>query len=93
MLLVFKQIFIYFYSFLSIYFYHTNAWVQCLQGTSDEFLTEDLLIDNFVKAANERKDNKVKVDFHLEEDHGHSYFFVSTFIEEHFKFHSSKLSS
>lgn len=64
----------------------------CLQGTADEFLAEDLLIDNFVKAANERKDNKIKTKVFLEKDYDHGYYFISTFMEEHFKFHSSKLS-
>lgn len=64
----------------------------CYQGTEDEYLTTDLLIDNFVNAANECKDNKIKPKVFLEEGYDHGYYFISTFIEEHFKFHSSKLS-
>lgn len=61
-------------------------------GSDDEFLTKDLLIDNFVKAANECKDNKIKTKVFLEDGYDHGYYFVSTFIEEHFKFHSSRMS-
>ncbi|XP_025415730.1 S-formylglutathione hydrolase-like isoform X2 [Sipha flava] len=80
-------------TFLVKYYDGPEMQILIHVGTDDEFLKEDLLIDNFVKAANECKDNKIKIEFHLEEGHGHSYYFVSTFIEEHFKFHSSKLSS
>jgi len=63
-----------------------------LQGTDDEFLKDDLLINDFVEAAKECKDNKIKPKVFYEKDYDHSYYFVSTFIEEHFKFHYSKLS-
>jgi len=61
-------------------------------GSDDEFLIKDLLIDNFVEAAKECKDNKIKTKVFLEEGYDHGYYFISTFIGEHFKFHSSKLS-
>ncbi|KAF0738922.1 S-formylglutathione hydrolase, partial [Aphis craccivora] len=61
-------------------------------GSDDEFLIKDLLIDDFVEAANKSKDNKIKTKLFLEEGYDHGYYFISTFIEEHFKFHSSKLS-
>lgn len=62
------------------------------QGTDDEYLEADLLIDNFVKAANESKGNKLKTQVFYEEGYDHGYYFISTFMGEHFKFHSSKLS-
>lgn len=65
---------------------------MCLQGTEDEFLVKDLLIDNFVKSANECKGNKIKTKVFIENGYDHGYYFISTFMEDHFKFHSSKLS-
>ncbi|XP_050540340.1 uncharacterized protein LOC126904979 [Daktulosphaira vitifoliae] len=58
-------------------------------GTADEFLKEDLLIENFVKAASENENIKITVNY--EKGYDHSYYFVSSYIEEHIKFHSSIL--
>ena len=59
------------------------------QGSSDGSLKDQLLPENFVSAA---KEKGVKVDYRLQEGYGHSYFFVSTFVEDHIQFHASYLS-
>lgn len=58
--------------------------IMISQGTKDEFLEKNLLIENFVTAAkNANQDYEVR--YH--EDYDHSYYFISTFIEEHIKHH------
>jgi S-formylglutathione hydrolase len=60
------------------------------QGGSDEFLSRgQLLPENFVQAANSIDTNLVK--YRLHEGYDHSYYFISTFIEDHIKHHASYL--
>ncbi|MAZ47504.1 MAG: S-formylglutathione hydrolase [Halobacteriovoraceae bacterium] len=58
------------------------------QGTSDEFLEEQLLTNNFKNIATE-----VEQDFQLNfrEGYDHSYYFISSFIEDHIKHHLNYL--
>lgn len=58
------------------------------QGTSDEFLEEQLLTNNFKNTATE-----VGQDFQLNfrEGYDHSYYFISSFIEDHIKHHLNYL--
>ena len=58
------------------------------QGDSDEFLTEQLKPDNLVRVAQERK---LSFEYRLQQGYDHSYFFVSSFIEEHLSFHAQHL--
>jgi len=58
------------------------------QGTDDEFLKEELLTQNFVKKC-ESVGQVLKVNYR--EGYDHSYFFISTFIEEHILFHLNAL--
>ncbi|XP_050419960.1 S-formylglutathione hydrolase-like [Adelges cooleyi] len=58
-------------------------------GTEDNFLKEDLLIDNFVQAAS--GNDKIQSIVKYEKGYDHGYYFVSTFFEEHIKFHYSIL--
>lgn len=60
------------------------------QGSDDQFLKENqLLPNNFVEAANKAK---VPLIYKLREGYDHSYFFISTFIGEHFEFHTKFLN-
>jgi len=58
-------------------------------GSEDEFAEKDLLIGNFVEAVNACKHRKIKLKLVCAEDYDHGYYFVATFIEDHFKFHFS----
>lgn len=59
------------------------------QGLSDGFLAEQLKPQNLVNVAN-------KVNYPLtyreHEGYDHSYYFISSFIEDHLRFHSEHLS-
>lgn len=55
------------------------------QGLEDEFLAEQLHCDLFAQTC---KDKNVELTLRKHASYDHSYFFISTFIEDHFKFHS-----
>jgi S-formylglutathione hydrolase len=59
------------------------------QGLSDEFLDTQLKTINFIKVAEEFS-QKNEVIFC--EGYDHSYYFISTFIEDHIKHHASFIS-
>ncbi|NEU32008.1 S-formylglutathione hydrolase [bacterium LRH843] len=54
------------------------------QGTEDNFYPEQLDETYFLKNAQE---NRGVVNYNKVEGYDHSYFFISTFLEEHFAFH------
>ncbi len=54
------------------------------QGSSDNFLEKELLIENIVKIAKEMS-QPIEVNYH--EGFDHSYYFIASFIENHIKFH------
>ena len=56
------------------------------QGLADEFLESELGLSSFKVACH---DVGRSVDFRMREGYDHSYFYISTFIEEHFKWHIS----
>ncbi|RWS16224.1 S-formylglutathione hydrolase-like protein [Dinothrombium tinctorium] len=60
------------------------------QGSADPFLKDQLLCQNLVKACAKAK---IPVVYREQEGYDHSYFFVGTFIEDHFKHHSKILYS
>ncbi len=55
------------------------------QGLADEFLENELLTNNFINKA-KKLNRPVEVNFR--EGYDHSYFFISSFIENHIKFHA-----
>ena len=59
------------------------------QGLADQFLTEQLKPEIFESVA---KDKGIDLTQNLRESYDHSYYFVATFIGEHFKFHAKFLS-
>lgn len=60
------------------------------QGMEDEFLTKQLLTENFIVACKEQG-QELSVQFRPGYDH--SYYFISTFIESHVKFHADILGA
>ena len=58
------------------------------QGTDDEFLAEQLHTDALEAAVTKVKAGRVR----RQAGYDHSYYFVSTFLEEHVKFHLEALS-
>jgi S-formylglutathione hydrolase len=60
------------------------------QGAADDFLESNLLPQN-LKAAAEQNPSKIQLNLRLQEGYNHSYFFVSTFIGDHFAHHAKIL--
>ncbi|MFY8327983.1 S-formylglutathione hydrolase [Pseudoalteromonas sp. ZZD1] len=58
------------------------------QGEADNFLLEQLKIENLFQQVNE-KDYPAEINMHAGYDH--SYFFISSFIDEHLLFHQQYL--
>jgi S-formylglutathione hydrolase len=58
--------------------------VMVSQGTQDDFLEEQLKPQNLQQACD---DAQYPLQLKLEEGYDHSYFFISTFIEDHLRFH------
>lgn len=61
------------------------------QGSDDQFLKQDqLLSDNIVAASKEN--SAVQVDLRYQDGFDHSYYFIASFVEDHFNFHKSNFS-
>jgi len=60
------------------------------QGTDDEFLDKHLKPENFKKACEKAEQ---KLELRMQEGYDHSYYFISTFIEDHIKFHLKALKA
>ncbi len=60
------------------------------QGTDDEFLKENLLTSHLSQAC-EQAGQKLEVKYR--EGYNHSYFYISTFIDEHIEFHLKALEA
>lgn len=59
------------------------------QGTDDGFLKEQLKTELLVAAS---EDANYPVNVRFQEGYDHSYFFVSSFIDEHIEFHAQHLT-
>jgi len=59
------------------------------QGLADDFLTEQLKPEALSEAANV---NNYPLALNLHEGYDHSYYFISSFIEEHLRFHANYLN-
>lgn len=59
------------------------------QGTADQFYPEQLEEKTFLQLAQK---NEQDVSYKQVDGYDHSYFFISTFLEEHFAFHMKHLS-
>ena len=58
------------------------------QGEEDEFLADQLKPESFVQACEE---NNVAVSLRMQPGFDHSYFFISSFIQDHIEWHSQRL--
>jgi S-formylglutathione hydrolase len=58
------------------------------QGTADRFLPEQLHPETFAEACR-RSGQSFELRMHAGYDHG--YYFIQTFIEDHLRFHASRL--
>ena len=58
------------------------------QGTKDNFYEEQLNETLFLKSA---KENNQIVDYKKVQGYDHSYFFIATFLDDHFEFHMKYL--
>lgn len=61
------------------------------QGVEDSFLKDKQLLPESLASACQDKQNLIKLHLNYREGYDHSYYFISSFIEEHFKFHSKFL--
>ncbi len=67
---------------------HVPAKVD--QGLADNFLAEQLKPEVLEAAA---KASNYPLELNLHEGYDHSYYFISSFIEEHLRFHASHLNT
>ncbi len=58
------------------------------QGDADEFLSEQLKLEIFIAAC---RSADYPAEINMREGYDHSYFFISTFIEDHLRFHAKAL--
>lgn len=58
------------------------------QGTSDQFLAEQLKPEIFQAACRKAK---VPLELRMQDGYDHSYFFMATFMEDHLRFHAGHL--
>lgn len=59
------------------------------QGEADQFLEEQLKPELLIKAA---KGTNADLEVRLQAGYDHSYFFISSFIEDHLEFHAKHLA-
>jgi len=59
------------------------------QGSADDFLERELNFKLFEKTCISRN---YPATFRMQEGYDHSYFFISSFIEDHLRFHSEILT-
>ncbi len=58
------------------------------QGNADSFLATQLLPESFVNAAQQAN---YPVNVRIQDGYDHSYYFISSFIEDHLRFHAKHL--
>lgn len=58
------------------------------QGTEDSFLKDQLKPELLEKAC---RNKEYPITLNMRDGYDHSYYFIASFIEEHFEFHMSKL--
>ena len=68
---------------------HTTSHILIDQGSSDEFLDSQLRPDLFRAACEE---GGQQVEIRMQDGYDHSYYFISTFIGEHVRFHARALA-
>ena len=59
------------------------------QGSKDQFLKDQLKPELLLRAA---EDRNFPLTYNLRDGYDHSYFFISSFIENHLNFHAENLT-
>ncbi|WP_025822748.1 S-formylglutathione hydrolase [Shewanella marina] len=69
---------------------NTKAKIPALvdQGTNDNFLVEQLKPEALVKAA---EASNYPLELRMQDGYDHSYFYISSFIEDHLNFHAKHM--
>ena len=67
-----------------------RAHILIDQGAADQFLERELQPQRFVEAA---KSAGQQVTLRMQEGYDHSYYFMSTFIDDHLRWHAQALST
>ena len=67
----------------------SQAHILIDQGAADQFLERELQPQRFVEAARAAGQ---QVTLRMQEGYDHSYYFVSTFIDDHLRWHVQGLS-
>jgi S-formylglutathione hydrolase len=67
----------------------SQAHILIDQGAADQFLERELQPQRFVEAA---KSASQQVTLRMQEGYDHSYYFVSTFIDDHLRWHAKALA-
>ena len=67
---------------------NVNLPILVDQGDADNFLTEQLKPELLVEAA---KENDTDLELRMQPGYDHSYYFISSFIDEHLEFHAAYL--
>lgn len=65
--------------------------IHYFKGKADSFLKDQLKPENLIIAAKDTSSLHLVV--RMQEGYDHSYFFISTFIEDHIKHHAKYLKS
>ena len=60
------------------------------QGTADNFLGEQLKIHLIEEASSAAK---YPIEVRMQEGYDHSYYFITSFVEDHLRFHARHLAS
>jgi S-formylglutathione hydrolase len=66
----------------------SKAEILIDQGTADDFLEKELKPELFAEAA---RQSGQKLTLRMQEGYDHSFFFISTFIEDHMRWHHVRL--
>jgi len=67
-----------------------NATILIDQGLADDFYKTELKPELFEQACQETGQ---KLELRLHEGYDHSYFFMSSFIDDHLRFHHKNLNN
>ncbi|KAK9907708.1 hypothetical protein WJX75_008553 [Coccomyxa subellipsoidea] len=62
-------------------------------GTADDFLEKQLKPENFANAAATHRSSSIKLQLRMQDGYDHSYFFISTFMDDHIAHHAKALKA
>lgn len=70
--------------------YQVDLPILIDQGDADDYYPEELLTENLINCC---KQQHVKADIRIQEGYDHSFHFISTFIDEHLRWHYKYLTA